>query len=247
METNDRMFRKSSFIILLILMTAFFLNTDLFASPADTTSILDNIYNYNFAKASRQISSLESSDIFSARTLQLEIEWWKAVSGDDKEKFSAFLDDLGKYEKQEHTSLSELISTTYRVRYNACMGRQIVIPFLLVKIRFLVEASANEVKEKRLSGEYELFVFYKSFLDLMFNRLIKEKILPNPARDELLTRNMENMIVSGSSQSKTIGRYFLMKYYLDIDKNRPKALVYLTDLHNEYPNNLIFTQLLTNN
>jgi hypothetical protein len=71
-------------------------------------------------------------------------------------------------------------------------------------------------------------------------------MLPYSENKHKLISDIENVISYGSSPNKTIGQYFLMKYYLDIEKDKSKAYNYLAELHDQYPQNIIFTQLLTN-
>jgi hypothetical protein len=87
---------------------------------------------------------------------------------------------------------------------------------------------------------------YKSFLTLIQNNLFIDRFLSGSQKKQELIGNIEGVIRHGTSSNKTIGRYFLMKYYLDIEKDRSKAFEYLAELHKEYPKNMIFTQLLTN-
>ena len=215
----------------------------LLSSPADTTSIIDNIYNFNFNKAKEQLSLIDNSDDLIIETLNLERTWWMAIESGYNTQFSDFLGKLNEFEKVDYNNLGEIISTTYRMRYYACENKFLRLPLLLMKVKNDIEKV--DIAELN-SEEYELFILYKSFLTLLENSYSVEKFSPDYKGKQKLIRNIEDVISYGTLPNKTIGRYFLMKYYLEIEKNRPKAIGYLVELHNQYPQNIIFTQLLTN-
>ena len=217
-----------------------------YAMSADTTSILDNIYNYNFGLASERLSKLKEKDPLIVETLNLEKSWWIAIESGNKEQFSGFLSTLEQFENGSNTNLNEIILATYRMRYYACMNKNYMIPFLFLKIkRHIEDVDLESLKASDQDG-FELFVLYKSFLSLVQNSFFDDTFLSDSHRKQELINDIEYVIRNGASPNRTIGRYFLMKYYLDVKKNNAKALCYLTELHNQYPNNKIFTQLLIN-
>ena len=236
---------KNSKINLLIL-TLLVCQPLLYSAPADTTSIIDNIYNYNFLKASDQLSRLKSNDPLMTEALNLEIQWWMAVGSSNKDRFSNFLSTLDRFEKADKNSLNKIISSTYRIRYYACVNKNYLIPFLILNVKKRIE----KIDSAKLGGSgketFELFSMYKSFLILIQNNLFIDKFSPGSYKNRELIGNIEGVILNGASPNKTIGRYFPMKYYLDIEKDKSKAFVYLAELHKEYPKNMIFTYLLTN-
>jgi hypothetical protein len=231
---------------ILVIILSLFYSTLLFASPVDTTSVIDNIYNFNFHKASEQLLKLNEKDPLTNETLGLEIKWWKAIASEDKNHFAEFLNTLNQFEKSNKTSLSEIITTTYRMRYYACVNKDYLIPFLFLKVRFRIGNIDILVSERSGDAESELLMLYKSFLTLVQNNIFVGKVLSDSRKNQQLISNIEEVIRNGSSPNKTIGRYFLMKYYLDIENDKTKAFGYLSYLHKQYPQNMIFTQLLTN-
>jgi hypothetical protein len=234
--------RKNIFFNLLFVMS---FSLSYSVSP-DTTSIIDNIYNFNFLKAKEQLALLDERDILLNETLNLEIGWWIALESGNKERFSEFLNELDHYEKTYKNNLTEIITSTYRMRYYACTNNKYKLPFLLMKIcNHLRNVNISEL-EKSDHEEYKLFILYKSFLDLIQNNYSFDKLLSVSLKRQVLINRIESVICNGSPTNKTIGRYFLMKYYLEIEKDKPKAFPLLTVLHEQYPKNKIFTQLLIN-
>jgi hypothetical protein len=225
-----------------------FLNCNLllYSTPSDTTSIIDNIYNYNFSRASEQLSEMNVKNPLISKTLDLEISWWMAMEKVNEGQFTEFLSKLNQFEKTGNNELAGIISSTYRMRYYACVKKTFKVPFLFLKIRKQIE----NVGLAGLGGwdneESELFVLYRSFLTLIQNNIFIGKYLQGSDRNQELIGNIENVIRNGSSQNKTMGRYFLMKYYSDIEKDKHKADRYLAELHRQYPQNIVFTRLLTN-
>jgi hypothetical protein len=222
-----------------------FLSTSLlYSSPADTSSIIDNIYNFDFLKAKEQLSRIDDNLI--NETLNLEITWWMAIESGNEDQFSEFLNKLDTFEAADCNHLTEIISSTYRMRYYASKNKVFRLPFLLMKVNQNIE----EIDNKELTGlnreEHELYILYRTFLTLVENSYSFQRILPCIDNTKELIGDIEDVIISGSSPNKTIGRYFLMKYYLDIEKDKPKAYSYLVELHKQYPQNIIFTQLLSN-
>ena len=218
----------------------------LYSMPADSTSIIDNIYNFNFLKASDQLSKLKSKDTLMTEALNLEIQWWMAIGSQNKDRFSNFLSTLDSFEKTDQKSLDKIISTTYRIRYYACVNKNYLIPFLLINVKKQLEKIDSARLGNTGNEVFELFGMYKSFLILIQNNLFFGRFLPGSNKNKELIGNIERVILNGASVNKTIGRYFLMKYYLDVEKDKSKAFDFLAELHKEYPKNMIFTQLLTN-
>jgi hypothetical protein len=214
--------------------------------PADTVSIIDNIYNYDFLKASERLKSIGTRDPLLAETLNLEREWWMAMDAKGDARFSEFLKTLNHFETIENTDISGLISLTYRMRYYACDNKSYLVPLLYFKIRKQINLVDIEKLKLANDGSYELFVLYKSFLALIKDSMFTDRFLPGSGRKEALIGNIENIVKNGPVPDRTLGRYFLMKYYLDVKKDKPKAVLYLSELHEQYPNNKIFIQLLTN-
>ena len=236
--------KKSKKLLLIIL--SFLCNTILYSTPADTTSIIYNIYNYDFLKASEQLSGLSEKNTIISKTLNLEIKWWMAMDGVNKDQFSEFLTTLNKFEKSGRNDLTEIISSTYRMRYYACINKNYMIPLLFIKIKKQIGKVDIAELENSSHEEFELYILYKSFLTLMQNSFFINKLFSDSQRIKKLTGDIEEIIRNGSEPDRTIGSYFLMKYYLDVEKDKPKASGYLSELHKQYPKNKIFTQLLTN-
>jgi hypothetical protein len=233
---------KYLILILFSLLSSQFL----YGSPADTTSIIDNIYNYDFLKATARLSELSEKDPLKSQALNLEVKWWMAMENKETDKFNGFLKTLNHYEETETSELSLLISSTYRMRYYACTNREYLIPFLFIKIRRQLNNTEKSIMKTSSVEDHDLFVLYKSFLGLIQNSYSVSGYFNGNEIQEGLINKIESLIRNGSYSNRTVGRYFLMKYYLDIEKNKPKALTYLTELHLQYPKNQIFSQLLTN-
>jgi hypothetical protein len=230
-------------ILILVFLLCYSL---LYSAPADTTSIIDNIYNYNFLKASDQLSRLSSEDPLINATLNLEMKWWMALGNSNKDRFSEFLNALDQFDIADNGSLNKVISSTYRLRYYACVNKNYMIPFLFINIKRQIQKIDYVKLEESGKDTYELFNMYKSFLVLIQNSLFINRFIPGSDKNRELIENIQEVIRNGASPNKTIGRYFLMKYYLDIGKDKSKAFVFLAELHKEYPKNMIFNQLLTN-
>jgi hypothetical protein len=218
----------------------------LLATTADTTSIIDNIYNYDFLKASEKLAGLYEKDPLISETMNLEIKWWMAIERGDDQHFSEFLTALNRFEKNSGNDISVIISSTYRMRYYACTGKNYMLPFLFLRVESKINKADLISTEATGRNGHELFSLYRSFLSLVRNSIIPDIMLSDSGRKQNLIAEIEKVILNGSSENRTIGRYFMMKYYLDIEKSKSKAYTYISELHGQYPNNLIFSQLLTN-
>lgn len=229
-----------------LIVVLLFFHSVLYSVPADTTSIIDNIYNYDFAKASERLSKLSVQDPLISEALNLEIKWWMSLERRDQNQFADFLNTLNRLEEASDDNFSEILFSTYRMRYYAINRQYYLIPFMFLKIQ--KQISRVDVAQLKISGSesYELFILYKSFLALVQNSIFSDRFLPDPYHKQKLIDDIKWIVAHGSSPNRTIGTYFLMKYYMDVEKDKPKAFSYLSALHKQYPNNLIFTQLLTN-
>ena len=161
-------------------------------------------------------------------------------------EFSDFLNTLNQMENADKNQLSEIILLTYRMRYYASNNRYLKLPFLFLKIQNQISKVDIEQVSQSGNENLELFTLYKSFLSLIQKSYFTDIFIRDHDGEEQLIENIERIAQNGSPSNRTLGTYFLMKYYLEIGKDRPKAIDYLTVLHKQYPNNLIFTQLLTN-
>lgn len=233
---------KKVILIVLLLLS----HSLLYSIPADPSSILDNIYNYNFRQAADGLKSLDIKDPVIGETLSLEIEWWKAMDREDNNRFSEFLKTLQQFETGAKNELAELISSTYRLRYYACNKKSYLIPFLFIKIQKQIKTIDPERLKVLNDGKLELLIMYKSFLTLIRDRYFIDGFFTVSGRKKELIGNIEGIIRNSISPNRTLGRYFLMKYYMDVEKDKSKAFIYLSELHEQYPQNKIFTQLLTN-
>lgn len=223
-----------------------FFHSVLYSTPADTTSIIDNIYNYDFAKASERLSKLNAEDPLISEALNLEIKWWMSLERGNQNQFADFLNTLNRFEEASNNKFSEILFSTYRMRYYAISKKQYLIPFMFLKIQKQISRVDVAQLKSSSSDSYELFILYKSFLALLQNSILSDRFLPDPFHKQKLIEDIKGIVAHGSSPNRTIATYFLMKYYLDVEKDKPKAFNYLSTLHKQYPNNLIFTQLLTN-
>jgi hypothetical protein len=231
---------------LLLIITLFISHGVILSSPADTSSIIDYIYNFDFNKAEEKLCELNNSNLLINESLNLEIKWWMAMESDKEEQFSDFLIKLNQFENNRIDNLSKIISLTYRMRYYACINKKYMLPFLFMNIKNHIEKIDISEFDSRYPDDYQLFIIYKSFLNLVQYGFSFERLMNISQNKQVYIRDIEHIINYGTSAHKTIGRYFLMKYYLDIEKDKPKALGYLTVLRKQYPGNKIFTQLLIN-
>ncbi|MBK7133582.1 MAG: hypothetical protein IPH69_12405 [Bacteroidales bacterium] len=231
---------------LILAILSFPVNFILHSSSADTTSIIDNIYNFDFLKANEKLLLLSENEPLKYQTLNLEVKWWMAMERQDKDRFSEFLKTLDRFEKYNPSELSLIISSTYRMRYYACTNKVYMIPGLFLKVHRQVGSAEKEILISSCTEEKELFVLYKSLLELVQNSYSVSCLFSGHDINNRLIGDIESIINNGSYSNRTIGKYFLMKYYLDIENNKSKALAYLTELNGQYPRNLIFSQLLTN-
>jgi hypothetical protein len=142
--------------------------------------------------------------------------------------------------------MEKIISTTYRMRYYSCVNKNYMIPFLFLKVKKHIENADIETLKNTNPDGFQLFTLYKSFLTLLQNSYFPDAMLSSQGRKNQLIANIEDVISNGTHENKTLGRYFLMKYYLEIEEDKAKASTYLSELHIQYPNNKVFFQLLTN-
>jgi len=216
-----------------------------FSSIADTTTVIDDIFNFDFRKADIKLLEIGKEDSFMAEAMKLEVRWWEAVSSDDKAMFKSFEEDIAQFDKQFGDPVSDLIISTYKIRYYSAIHRYYILPLLFFRVNH--EINDLDIHECKSLGrdDYELIKLYKSIFLLIEGSWLPFYKTPEYDQENQL-KNIEYIISNGSSSNRSIGTYLLMKYYLEVEKNRSKAMPYLSELHSKYPNNKIFIQLLTN-
>lgn len=215
------------------------------SSAADTTTIVDDIFNFDFRKADIKLLEIGKGDAFMAETMKLEVRWWEAVSSDDKALLKSFEEDIAQFDERFGDPVSDLIISTYKIRYYSAIHRYYNLPLLFFRVKH--EINDLDITEYNSQGKdkYDLIKLYKSIFLLIEGSWLPFYKTPEYDQENQL-KNIEYVISNGSSSNRSIGTYLLMKYYLEVEKNRSKAMPYLSELNSKYPNNKIFVQLLTN-
>lgn len=216
-----------------------------FSAENDSIPVIDYIFNFDFKSADNELKKGSSDNLVINHVLGLEMKWWEAMESGSYEDLDDFLACLDRFETLHTDDFSKVIILTYRLRYFALKGEKIKIPLTLFSINNnLSKISAEEINNYEPVYR-EMLSLYRSFFNLITYNYSIERFISGTNGKKMIIGEIEEIVNNGYNVNKTLGRYFLMKYYLEIDCNKPKANDYLVVLHKQFPGNTIFNTLLT--
>jgi len=231
--------------LLFVFILLFFYTPKSFSAKNDSIPVIDYIFNFDFKSADNELKKGSSDNLVINHVLGLEMKWWVAMESGLYEDLDDFLACLYGFETLHTDDFSKVVTLTYRLRYFALKEEKVKILLTLFSINnFLSKISTEELNHYE-PVYIEMFSLYRSFLNLITYNYSIERFISGTAGKTMIIEEIEEIVNNGYNVNKTLGRYFLMKYYLEIDCNKPKANDYLVVLHKQFPGNTIFNTLLT--
>ncbi len=216
-------------------------------------SFLSSLYNYDFVAAENNLRIIQQSENRLAADLcHINYCWWRIISGDNRKAFqddtmhrldSIILEIQSMDDELENNELIFLATSalSYKLRIALMQEDNIQALNAIHKLAYYIE-----ILDKRLDS-YTLFRLPVAVYHYVMESVgIKYPFLkvafifyPKANKEKgmhLLNRNLE----SDNILLRTESAYFLMRYYLDVEKNYKEAAIYADKLVAEYPNNMIY-------
>lgn len=231
-------------VILLLLFCFGFANSQ--NNPVE--QIFTAIYNQNYQLAdSLLLENRSDIDPFYFTVLEIDLSYWKNVTGTTNPDYKAFEFTLQQYQSQStethHQKVIQLISLSYQLRYE--LKRFKIFDAISTRKKTKVLFSELKKYHEQLPEEHhELFELYNS-LFLYFDNYLKPFFISDKKENcSTALATMQQLTQSDNKLTKTLTYYFLGKTLLKYEKKPQKAISYFQWLTINYPNNKSFSNLL---
>ncbi|MCB0804199.1 MAG: hypothetical protein KDC05_00285 [Bacteroidales bacterium] len=205
-------------------------------------NIFRSVYDFRFREADSMIAATNVSDPVK-QLLQADLLWWKTISSNNREKFTAF---IKQFVAQTETSdfwltfEGQVAQQSYYIRYNLVERNYLKAfkEYMTLK-RLLKEGKGISNPElDEFAGLFQVYLDYLEILENYYYRSLYSKKATFTAA--LKIAEIETQVDSGNIIYRTLGHYFLYKFYSEVDSDKDKSLRHADFLAGEYPNNTVF-------
>ncbi len=222
--------------------------------PFDSSEkALQAIYNFKFTQANVLINeSLTNGDSTSFNLLKTNFYWWMIISGEDnpstrKSYIHSVNQSLKILDKKNKAELSNKDIEQYIQSYALKVRIELLNHNFMSGFIHLNNCVSYLKKSFLKEPEYEMFNLTSGLYNYFVTRSQKDHPFLVPYLIFYPKGNMETGIMqlmtaykTKNPILKTEAGYFLMKIYLEQEKDYKKAEFFARDLLNKYPDNLIF-------
>lgn len=210
--------------------------------------IFNLAYNMNYKQAEKILAENKNNiDVFYFAVLEIDISYWKNVTGTDKPQYEAFEKTLAKYSLQETKNFNEkgilLIQLSYQLRYELKRFKLISALSTHKKTKLLFDVLKKDPRLQN-SENAELFELYSSMF-LYFSNYLKPFGGNSADKNcEQAIATMKTLANSEQVMTKTIASYILGRTYLKYENTPELGISYFNNLTKMYPGNTLFPGLL---
>ncbi|RIJ48589.1 hypothetical protein D1614_08615 [Maribellus luteus] len=204
-------------------------------------------YNQHYDSATVLLTSNQPIiDAYYYAVLDIDLSYWKNVTGTDTPNYPAFEQTLTKYNLRSVETFDQkaiqLIMLSYQLRYQ--LKRYRVFDAILTRKKTLI--LFNELKDRSTlltSDQQELFRLYSALI-LYFDNYLKPFFIANKKENRIAAlTEMEKLTHSENNITATLSTYFVGKIYLDYEKEFRKGAQHFQTLSADYPANNRFKKL----
>ncbi len=233
----------------LALLLFVFLGSQCFASPQDSLveRIFNEMYNQHYGQAEEMLrANKDNIDSIFFAVLSVDMSYWKNVTGTDTPDYPAFESDLQQFSPANPTSSTQqairLVTLSYQLRYE--LKRFKLIKAISTRQETKALFTSLKTNEELPPEQQELYQLYSALFQY-FDNYLKPFFVSDKKENcsEALT-NMTSLYQSESRITKTLVAYFLGKTWLKYENDVQNAVSYFQWLHNSYPENIRFEELL---
>jgi hypothetical protein len=205
-------------------------------------------YNQEYELADSLLQTNKSNiDVLYFAVLEMDMSYWKNVTGTHEPNYSAFEKTLLKYDSETAETLNQkgiqLIQLSYQLRYEMKRYKFINAAFTYNKTKIVFDELVDHSRWQEFD-QPELIELYNNMFRYYENdwKPFKGKSRELKCQQALL--NIESLTLSQNEIVNTMASYFLAKTYLKYEKQPQKGIPYFLKLTNLYPNNRMFLELL---
>lgn len=235
-----------TFIILSFLLFAFA------GKAAKQDSLVNQIfnlaYNMQYQEAERLLKENKNNiDSFYFAVLEIDMSYWKNVTGTKQPNYDAFEITLEKYTHEQAFTFKQkgiqLIQLSYQLRYEL-KRFQLFSAISSHKKTKVIFYELKDIPQLQHLDNADLFELYSSMF-LYFSNYIKPFGGKSKAVNcKLAIASMENLAKSNRLMTRTISAYFLGRTYLKYENTPKLGIVHFKNLSKMYPGNTKFPELL---
>ncbi|MFW6309493.1 MAG: hypothetical protein ACOC1D_00190 [Prolixibacteraceae bacterium] len=211
--------------------------------------IFKMIYNEQYEQAELVLSNDNYQiDSFYADILKIDLSWWKFVRLENNSNSKQLIELVENFGEADSTCTSgkikRLIAKSYLIRFE--LHRYNLIKAALIRAdikRLLGEIRKEEFHYPR--NRMELFYLYDTlfvYFENLINPFFSEQ--KRYLRDDALAA-LQRFTTADDLIVKTLACYFTGKIYMNIEKEPDKGLQCFRFLSDEFPQNMLFDELLT--
>jgi len=206
------------------------------------------IYDQKYNKAEELLHGQKDSiDPLYFVVLEIDLSYWKNVTGTDDPDYKAFESTLDRYNSElteTHTEpVAQLIILSYQLRYQ--LKRYQLLRAISSRKKTIERYTRLKSRSNKLSGDQQqLFRLYNALI-LYFDNYLKPFFAGDKhSRMNEAMAEMEQLTRSDQIIVQTLSSYFAGKIYLNYEKQPKKGAMHFKRLTGEYPENKKFGELL---
>ncbi|MCE4566758.1 hypothetical protein INQ51_20725 [Maribellus sp. CM-23] len=212
-----------------------------------TNRIFKLSYNQKYDSATVLLTSNQPIiDPYYYAVLDIDLSYWKNVTGTDTPDYQAFEQTLSQYNLNSVETFDQkviqLIMLSYQLRYQ--LKRYHIFDAISTRKKTLL--LFNELKDQSTrvnSDQQELFRLYSALI-LYFDNYLKPFFITNKKENRTAALvKMEKLTHSENNITATLSTYFVGKIYLDYEKEFRKGALHFKTLSAGYPANDRFKKL----
>ncbi len=223
---------------------------------SQTSVQLDNIvfeiYNQNFTAVPSEIEKLKTTSPQTANYLQVDYLWWKMISTNSDANEAEFLNKLEALNNSDKGSsfgdFDKLIYFTYQIRYENLKNKSFSKYFTSLKFHFFMDNIDLKNLKNPDSFTISMFSLMTELDTFMKYKFLTEHGFKTKNNLEKCRQSLTKIEGSSNHEFKSfdvVKTYLLAKVYLEIENDPQKALSKFTKLENQFPNNSIFKQTIS--
>lgn len=214
-----------------------------------TEQIFRLIYNQDYSNAGKLLQlHRDSTDAIHFCVLEIDLSYWRNVTGTDNPDYEAFEKTLEKYASIQASSQQQkvirLITLSYQLRYQ--LKKYQLLRAIITRKKTV--ALFNELQDQtgKLSRDQQLLFKLYNALIVYFDNFLKPFFISEKNNEmERAIAEMGELSNSEQLMIRTLSSYFLGKIYLKYEKQPEQGAVLFKWLTSEYPANKRFEELLT--
>jgi hypothetical protein len=235
-------------IVIIISFLFFTLNSTANKQDSLVNRIFNLTYNQEYILADSILqTNKDKIDELYFTVLEIDLSYWKNVSGTNNPDYNAFEETLHNYQSKTTETFEQkviqLITLSYQLRYELKRYKLFSAIFTHKNTKTVfnelkTDSKTTTFQQQELLQLYSsVFLYFDNYLN-PFGRESKKAI----SQQALL--NMEKLVDSDEKMLKTLASYFIGKTYLKYEKVPEKGIPYFQYLCKQYPDNTKFTELL---